>query len=344
MKARRNGILAAGNFIVDYVKIIENYPEQDMLATILSESKSNGGGPYNVLCDLSAMEVAYPLFACGLIGDDVNGQWISDDLSIRGIDTTQLHRDRGGSTSFTDAMTVSHSGRRTFFHHRGSNARFDLEHCDPSCCDAKIFHLAYLMLLDQLDGIRENGRTGASILLENASHAGMITCVDMVSTEHPKFHDIALSALPWTDYLIINEIEAGHTLGKKLAADQFSALQEAAQSILDAGVRNAVIIHTPHVAVAASRNEPPLIQPALKLPPNFIKGATGAGDAFASGLLHGIHEGLCMQDCLHLATCTAAVSLTDPTPSAGLRPVATCLDLGNRFAYNNQGTCLHEDD
>lgn len=332
MKANRNGILAAGNFIVDYVKIIENYPEQDMLATILSESKSNGGGPYNVLCDLSAMAVAYPLFACGLIGDDVNGQWICDDLGRRGIDTAQLHRDPVGSTSFTDAMTVSHSGRRTFFHHRGSNARFDLEHCDPTQCNAKIFHLAYLMLLDRLDGIRENGRSGASILLENASNAGMITSVDMVSTEHPTFHDIAQSAIPWTDYLIINEIEAGHTLGKKLAADQFRALLEAAQSILDLGVRKAVIIHTPQGAVAASRNESPMLQPALTLPSNFIKGATGAGDAFAAGLLHGIHEGLPLQECLHLATCTAAASLTHPTPSAGLRPVAECLELGERIA------------
>ena len=32
----RRGILAAGNFIVDQVKIIDAYPEQDTLANILS--------------------------------------------------------------------------------------------------------------------------------------------------------------------------------------------------------------------------------------------------------------------------------------------------------------------
>ncbi|MDA0811743.1 MAG: hypothetical protein O3C21_05050, partial [Verrucomicrobia bacterium] len=49
----RNGILAGGNFIVDHVKVVDHYPEQEMLASILSESMSNGGGPYNVLKDLS---------------------------------------------------------------------------------------------------------------------------------------------------------------------------------------------------------------------------------------------------------------------------------------------------
>ena len=66
----RNGILAAGNFIVDRVKLIDAYPSQDTLASILSETPSNGGGPYNVLTDLSRMGVPYPLSAAGLIGAD----------------------------------------------------------------------------------------------------------------------------------------------------------------------------------------------------------------------------------------------------------------------------------
>jgi bifunctional ADP-heptose synthase (sugar kinase/adenylyltransferase) len=76
MTSPRSGILAAGNFIVDYVKIVDHYPQQDMLASILGESQANGGGPYNVLKDLAAMQAAFPLAACGLVGDDANGRWI----------------------------------------------------------------------------------------------------------------------------------------------------------------------------------------------------------------------------------------------------------------------------
>src|SRR6185295_18781004 len=72
----RTGILAAGNFIRDYVKIIDHYPEQDMLVSIRSESACNGGGPYNLLVDLAEMGVTYPLEAAGLVGRDDNGEWI----------------------------------------------------------------------------------------------------------------------------------------------------------------------------------------------------------------------------------------------------------------------------
>ena len=45
----RSGLLAAGNFIVDRFKIIDYYPREEMLASILRESSGNGGGPYNIL-------------------------------------------------------------------------------------------------------------------------------------------------------------------------------------------------------------------------------------------------------------------------------------------------------
>lgn len=51
-EATRCGVAAAGNWIVDHVKVIDAYPEQDTLATILSESRGTGGAPYNVLIDL----------------------------------------------------------------------------------------------------------------------------------------------------------------------------------------------------------------------------------------------------------------------------------------------------
>ena len=42
---------------------------------------------------------------------------------------------------------------------------------------------------------------------------GIVTTVDMVSTENSKFRAIAEAALPFTDYLLINEIEAGKIVG-----------------------------------------------------------------------------------------------------------------------------------
>lgn len=39
----RHGVLAGGNWIVDKLKIIDRYPQQDALSNILNESVGNGG-------------------------------------------------------------------------------------------------------------------------------------------------------------------------------------------------------------------------------------------------------------------------------------------------------------
>ncbi len=333
----RAGLIAGGNFIVDHVKLIEHYPEQDMLASIVGGSSSNGGGPYNVLKDLVALGVPYPLEAIGLTGQDPDGDWILADCQASGIDTTQLRQTDAAPTSFTDAMTVVSTGRRTFFHQRGANAKLAPADFDFSQTPARIFLLGYLMLLDTLDQIDDTtGRTGASTVLEKATAAGLLTAVDIVSTENPRFRDIALSSLPHTDYLIINEQEAGRILQTDLTGANATAANfiAAARALLDLGVRQQAVIHCNEGAVTVTKESGEAVsQGSVTLPEGAIAGATGAGDAFTAGYLTGIHENLPPADCLRRAVCTAASSLSDPTPSKGVQPLETCLALGTQYGY-----------
>ncbi len=332
----RTGILAAGNFIRDYVKLIDQYPEQDMLALILSETSGNGGGPYNVLKNLAVMGAGHPLEAAGLVGRDPNGDGILQDCVSHGIDTAQLRQTNEAPTSYTDAMTVASTGRRTFFHQRGANALFTDEHLDFSSTGTRLFHLGYLMLLDAMDEFATAGRTRASLALEKARNAGLMTSLDMVSAENPQFREIAESALPFTDYLIVNEIEAGKvtSLGLKTArGTDVPACLEAAKRLLARGVTRQAVIHFTEGAVMADADGAVMVQGSLKLPDGFIVGATGAGDAFAAGYLHGIHEGWDSERRLQLGVCAAAACLTHPTPSGGLRPVEECFALGTEFGF-----------
>lgn len=333
----RNGILAGGNFIIDYVKIINAYPEQDMLADIRSETSSNGGGPYNVLKDLAAMQAGYPLEAAGLVGRDANGDWILRDCREAGIDVGQLRQTDRAPTSYTDAMTVASSGRRTFFHQRGANALLGAADFDFSRTRARLFHLGYLMLLDEMDRLLPGGGTPAAQVLAAARQAGLLTSVDIVSTENPQFRQIAEAALPHTDYLIINEVEAGKVAGVdlKTVPVDVGAAGEVARTLLAKGVSRQVVIHFEAGAVVADRDGSVTHQASLRLPPGFIVGATGAGDAFAAGYLHGIHEGFATREALELAVCTAAACLTHATPSLGLRPVAECLKLAGEFGFRS---------
>ena len=335
MPTSRCGLLAGGNFIVDYVKIVDHFPEENMLAHIISESMGNGGGPYNVLKDLAAMKADFPLAAVGMVGNDLNGTWIDSDCRTNGIDTTQLHRTSLAPTSYTDAMTVRSTGRRTFFHQAGANALLDGEHFDFTKTRARLFHLGYLMLLEQLDQIDENGRTRAADVLERAKAAGLETSVDIVSTENSQFSQIARSALPYTDHLIINEVEAGKIVGLILDTGDLAGISEAAEEILALGVGRAVVIHFEEGAVAAEKGKGGITRGSLQLPDGYSKGATGAGDAFAAGYLYGVHEGWSLENRIDLAICTAAACLTHPTPSAGLSPMADCLAIAQTFPHRS---------
>ena len=87
---QRRGIVAGGNWIIDHVKMIDKYPDQDTLSSILEESRGTGGSPYNVLIDLAKMRAPFPLGGIGLVGDDEDGRWIVADCAAAGIDMAQV--------------------------------------------------------------------------------------------------------------------------------------------------------------------------------------------------------------------------------------------------------------
>lgn len=331
----RQGILTAGNFIVDRIKRIDAYPAENMLANIESESRSNGGGPYNVLKDLSAMGAEYSLMAAGRIGADDDGDWILADCREHRIDPGLLLQDEAETTSYTDVMTAKGTGRRTFFHHRGANARFLGERVDFEANPARMFHLAYLLLLDGLDEFDDEGRTKASRLLERATSAGLVTSIDIVSASHPKFRDVVLSSLPFVDHLLINEVEAGRTLERDIHPQDKEAVSKAAEDLLEDGVREAVVLHTEFGAARAGADGSLFWQGSVKVPDEMIVGANGAGDAFAAGYLHGVHEGWSPSLSLELAACAAAMCLSDASPSGGVGTADECLERGRRLGFTS---------
>jgi len=330
----RHGLLAGGNFITDYVKIIEAWPKQDMLVNVVSESMSNGGGPYNVLKDLVALGVSFPLEGAGLVGNDANGQWIRRDCDEHGIDATQLRTTRDAATSYTDVMCVKSDGRRTFFHQRGANALLSEDHVDLTASHARVFLLAYLLLLDTLDCLEDDGRTGASRLLERARELGFITAIDTVSSPDPKFRKVVTAAIPQADVFFSNEVEASLILEEQIGTDAAS-LESAAAKIAALGSPGWVVVHSSQGAVCRQSDGTAVYQPALRLPQDFIKGSTGAGDAFSAGFLSGVHDDCGAADCLLRGVCTAAASVAHPSPSQGVLPLRECLGLAPRFGFQD---------
>lgn len=328
--------MAGGNWIVDQIKLVEQWPEQDGLAGITDELRGNGGSPYNVLVDLARLGAGFPLEGVGLLGDDEYGRWIEADCAAHRIDTRQLIRAPGLATSYTDVITVRSTGRRTFFHRRGANAVLTPDHFRLEGSHARFFHLGYLMLLDALDAPGQDGRPQACRVLGEARRLGMQTSADLVSDTRGRFAEVVLPVLPFLDLLFVNDYEAQQTTGVALRhggrLDPVS-VGHAARLLARGGVRQWVVIHFPEGAYACSPGGSGLWQPALKVPPTEIRGAAGAGDAFAAGVLFGLHEQWPMQRCLLLGVAAAATSLLHPTCSQGVKSGDDCLKFAKATGF-----------
>jgi sugar/nucleoside kinase (ribokinase family) len=333
----RSGILAAGNWIIDQVKIIDVYPQPEQLGSILSQSEGTGGAPFNVLVDLAKSGAPFPLFGAGLVGEDALGEQILRICKQHKIKIDDIGVTKKAPTSYTDVMTERGSGRRTFFHARGANAFWAGDGLDFKKHKARIFHLGYILLLDALDAPDPKYGTKAARLLAQSQEAGMKTSLDVVSEDSDRFAKLVSPALRHVDYCILNEIEAGKTTGFKLRlADgklDTAAVRHAARALLQGGVRETVVIHFPEGGFARTRTAETVWQSSLNLPASYIAGTAGAGDAFCAGVLLGLHEQWDLKRCLLTGVCLAAASLSHPTCTNGVKKLSASLALAKKYGF-----------
>ena len=334
-ESARRGIASGGNWIVDRVKTLDHLPARGMLANILGEVHSTGGAPANVLADLARLRAPFPLAGHGVIGRDADGQFILAQFRGLGVDMTGLVRTADAPTSYTDVMSEKGSGERAFFHHRGANALFGPEHVPVSALRCRIFHLGYLLLLDRMDAADPEHGIVAAGLLKALRAQGIRTSVDVVSEDSDRFAAVVPPALKHVDYLILNEIEAGRSVGQNTRRADGSldaeGLVSTARALMKCGDMLLVAIHMPEGAYLETRAGRRYAVGSLELPSGFIKGTVGAGDAFCAGLLYGLHEAMDYNSALRLGCCCAAASLSMPGATEGVRPLNDVLVLGSQF-------------
>ncbi|SQL72897.1 Sulfofructose kinase [Escherichia coli] len=299
----RKGIIAAGNMLVDHVHQIIQWPERGWLAEITHSERSTGGAPLNVLLTLAKMRTGLPLQAVGLIGQDSDGDYIMAMLEQYHVNRQHVQRTTFAPTSMSQVMTDP-SGQRTFFHSPGANRLLDLPAFDQLDNTMKIFHLGYLLLLDSLDMPDDVYGTRSARLLAQMRDTGFETSLDLVSRKgDPRYQPLVLPALRHLDYLVINELEAGEFSGLEIrlpnGEPHIAHIAAAARELLDAGVRQRVVIHCPEGAWGETPEQGGVWIPSQKLEQREIIGSVGAGDAFCAGFLYGCHERWksCKQKC-----------------------------------------------
>jgi sugar/nucleoside kinase (ribokinase family) len=200
--------------------------------------------------------------------------------------------------------------------------------------------------MDSLDGSVDDSRddsggTGWVQLLRAAQAAGLRTNLELVGLDAERLREMARPCLPYLDYLVVNEVEASAVAGvevKAVGVDgvvDWAGIETAARGCLDLGVARLVVVHCPAGALAVTKVGTVHRHGSVRLPPEVIRNATGAGDAFAAGVVLGLHDDLPVDDCLRLGVCAAAANLQGAGTSDGVVPAADCLALGTRYGYRD---------
>ncbi len=316
----RTGIAVAGTILVDEINEIAAYPACGELVQIQKNSRSIGGCVPNVAVDLKKLCPSMDILAIGKVGDDDNGRYAKEMMAQTGVDVSRVVSMTGEKTSFSQVMSII-GGQRTFFVYAGASAQFGVEDVALDNLQARILHLGYFLLLDKID------HGDGLILLKNAQQAGLKTSIDLVS-ENTDRYGLVLPCLPYVDYLIINEHEAEKLTDIPATNEN---LPRIAKALMDAGVREKVIIHKPDCAICYS-SEGVTVVGSYVLPEGYIQGTTGAGDAFCAGALVGIHEGWSDREILEFSSAAAVAALGAADATSGLKTVGQVREMCKGFA------------
>ena len=315
------GIAVAGNMIVDKIKIIRTFPGRQELTNILSVEDSLGGAACNVGLDLARLDGNLPVQIFGCAGADEDGDKIlSAFRAFKNIDISAVRR--RGRNAFTDVLTENDTRVRTFLTYGGADATFSPDDVDVDAISVRILHIAYILLLPGFDAPDPEYGTKMARFLKRVGEKGILTSVDVVSETGSRYKTLVPPSLPYADFFIVNEIEAGSTVGLALRAPDGTlkpeAVFEALRVLKKMGVRRWAVVHAPEGGFGIDESGAECFVPSRVLPEGFVKGTVGAGDAFCAGTLYSAYQGLPLAEALRRASVVAACSLSAPGGSEGV--------------------------
>ncbi|SCG17695.1 Sugar or nucleoside kinase, ribokinase family [Micromonospora echinofusca] len=260
-------VLVVGDLITDVVAVLAG-PLATGSDTPAAIRFSGGGQAANTAAWLAAQGV--PVTLVGAVGDDDAGRDRVAELERAGVDcATTVCPDRATGT----VIVLATAGERSMVTERGANLRLaprDVDAALAAVPDARHLHLSGYTLLD------DESRPAGLRALAAARERGLSTSVDAASAA-PLRRVGAAAFLSWVrgvDLLLVNADEATVLAG---------GLDPAAQGrVLSATARRIVVKQGAAGAVWVDRAASVAVAPARRV---AVVDVTGAGDAFAAGLL-----------------------------------------------------------
>lgn len=290
--------VVVGDIVTDVLAVLSAAPApgSDTPAVI----RVTGGGQAANTAAWLAWQGA-PVTLVGRVGDDDAGRSRIAELGHLGVRCVVPPCPKAATGT---VVVLVHDGERTMITERGANLLLtpaDVTTALAAAPDATHLHLSGYTLLDA--GSRDAGRQA----LAAARAAGLTTSVDAASAAPLRRLGVArfLSWVRDVDLLLANQDEASALTGSTDAGTQARTLARV--------VRNAVVKRGPDGAVWAGQDGTVVEAAARQVP---VVDVTGAGDAFAAGLLAAWVAGAEPAEALRCAAELAAVAIA----RVGARP------------------------
>jgi sugar/nucleoside kinase (ribokinase family) len=286
-------VLCVGILVADvFVPPLERLPDAGELVATGDFLLQPGGCAANTAIALERLGVEAAV--CGRVGDDLLGDVVERDLRSRGIDTSGVLRTEGHTTSKTVIVPVVGEDRR-FIHTFGANAALTAGDVAAAALEAAavLYVGGYLILpalrQDELAGrLAEARARGTRVVLDVAVPAGQSLSLDDTSR-----------LLPLADYFVPNDDEAFALTGEREPRRQ-------AERFLEHGAECVVIKLGERGVYVRSRDE----ELEVSAPPMEVVEPSGAGDAFAAGLIVGMLEGWELERSVRFAAVTGGSACT----------------------------------
>ncbi|MCC6124528.1 MAG: carbohydrate kinase family protein [Pirellulales bacterium] len=270
---------------------IKRLPRSGELLSVGPMPSKIGGCAANVALDLAKQGVAVEI--CGCIGDDEAGAGLLQSIAATGVGCEQIRRVASQPTSKTVIVLVEGEDRR-FLHNFGANAVFDVGQIRREWIDRlKVFYLGGLFAMPAVR------MSELAELLKYCRLRGVTSVVDVVvPAEHSGMGELS-SVLPYIDYFLPNDDEARRLTGVDTPEKQI-------EIFLRHGAKAVVVTCGPNGAIAA------IDSCRWKAESYRVEGIdpSGAGDAFAAGIVTGILRRWDMSETLRYAAALGASATT----------------------------------
>ncbi|MEL9940884.1 MAG: carbohydrate kinase family protein [Ignisphaera sp.] len=284
----RYDLVTVGHALVDIRIVVERFPGPDEESIVLSQVWGGGGSAVNVAIDGCRLGLKTAVVA--KIGFDSFGRIIVDELLREGVDITGLRVASKGQTGFT-IVVIDKNGNITMYGFKGVAEELEpSDVVDDVIANTRYIHIASLRVDTSLKAIEIAKKNGVKVSWDPGrvlSRKGLKELEALVKQ---------------VDIVSLNNHEAAALTGT--SPDNY---REAAKIIKGLGPELVVVKLGPRGVYALGNGIDEEV-PAVRV--DKVVDTTGAGDAFAAGLIAGLVRGYSTRKAILYANAVAALKIT----------------------------------